>query len=204
MGLYRRIALPWLIHHAMASDMLIAYRERVVSAACGTVLEIGIGSGHNLGYYRHGITRLIGLDPSPNLLDRARQRAAETAFPVKLLEGSAEAIPLTDSSIDTIVMTWTLCSIGDAGRALGEMRRVLKSSGRLLFVEHGLAPEGRVQRWQHRLDPFWNKFSCHLDLPMCRLIQTAGFEIQKLDAAYMNGGAKLLTYMYEGVAVLRQ
>ena len=200
MGVYRHRILPWLIHLAMGNKRLTPYRQRLVSAARGTVLEIGIGSGRNLAFYGREVDRIIGLDPSPRLLDLARRAAERISIPVALLDASAESIPLADGSADTVVMAWTLCSIPDASRALAEARRVLKDAGRLLFVEHGLAPDAAVRRWQHRLDPFWWRVSCHLDRPMDRLIEAAGFTIEKLDAGYMAGGPKALTFMYEGEA----
>lgn len=204
MGFYERYIMPWLTHLTMGNRKLHAYRTRIAMAARGTVLEIGIGSGHNLRFYGSGVTRVIGLDPSPRLLQLTRKTAGKWGIAVALLEGSAESLPLEDHSIDTVVMTWTLCSIPNAHQALGEIRRVLKQDGRLLFVEHGLAPEERVQRWQHRLDPYWWRVSCHLDRPMSRLIESAGFKIEKLDTGYLGGGPKTMTFMYEGMATNRQ
>jgi ubiquinone/menaquinone biosynthesis C-methylase UbiE len=116
-------------------------------------------------------------------------------------EGSAESIPLDDSSVDTVVTTWTLCSIPDVVRALAEMRRVLKPGGRLLFVEHGLSPDEHIRRWQHRLNPVWKKLAggCHLNRPIAKLIESAGFRVSQLDTGYMSG-PKPMTFMYEGAA----
>lgn len=203
MGYYERHIVPWLIHLTMGNRRLRPYRERVIAAARGTVLEIGVGSGRNLPFYGGSVERVIGLDPSPKLLELARKASARSRVPVELLQGSAEAIPLGDDSVDTVVMTWALCSIADPGRALGEIRRVLRREGQLLFVEHGLAPERKVRRWQHRLDPLWWRLSCHLDRPMRRLIESAGFRIEKLDTGYLGSGPKTMTFMYEGVATNR-
>ena len=135
MSLYATRIVPCLTHLAMRQRQLAAYRGRVVPAAEGRVLEIGIGSGLNLPFYAVRVERIIGIDPSPGLLARAREAVAETTVPVELLEGSAEALPLEDASVDSAVTSWTLCSIPDAAAALAEVRRVLKPSGRLLFVE---------------------------------------------------------------------
>jgi ubiquinone/menaquinone biosynthesis C-methylase UbiE len=146
MGFYQDRILPFVIHMAMRQRNLAAYRNRVVPAAEGRVLEIGIGSGLNLPFYTQKAEHVIGLDPSPKLLSLARQTARPPSGPVEFIEGSAEAIPLEDRSVDTVVTTWTLCSIPDAPRSLREMRRVLNPGGRLLFVEHGRAPDASV-RW---------------------------------------------------------
>lgn len=204
MGFYGRYILPWLTHLTMGNRRLRGYRARVAATARGTVLEIGIGSGHNLPFYGSGVERVIGIDPSHGLLERARKASRKSNVSVELLEGSAESIPLRNGSVDTVVTTWTLCSIADAPGALAEMRRVLKPGGRLLFVEHGLAPEQRVRRWQRRLDPWWWRVSCHLHRPMDRLIEKAGFKIDKLDTGYLGGGPKTMTFMYEGVAANRR
>lgn len=199
MGFYHDRVLPLLIHLAMRQDRLAAYRRRVVSAAEGRVLEVGVGSGLNLPFYGGGVARVIGLDPSARLLGWARESGA--APPVDLVEGSAERIPLATGSVDTIVTTWTLCSIPDARAALGEMRRVLKPAGRLLFVEHGLAPDPRVRRWQDALTPAWKHLAggCHLNRPITELIAGSGFRIERLETGYMPG-PKPMTFMYEGAA----
>ncbi len=200
MGFYRNRILPRLIHLAMGQEDLKAYRGRVVSAAAGRVLEIGIGSGLNMPFYGAGVTELIGLDPSAQLLAMA-QKAAHPRLPIEFIEGSAEAIPLDTASVDAVLTTWTLCSIPDAARALREMRRVLKVGGMLLFAEHGRAPEVRVRWWQDRLTPIWKRLGggCHLNRPIGDLIASAGFRIERLENSYMRG-PRPLTYMYEGAA----
>src|SRR5699024_4982381 len=153
MGLYNDVILPRLCHLAMRNRNFLPYRRRVVAAADGHVLEIGTGSGLNLPFYGAAVRDIQGLEPSPRLIAMARCAAEGSAVPVTFIEGSAETIALDDHSIDTVVTTWTLCTIPHAAQALAEMRRVLKPAGQLLFVEHGLAPEARVRRWQHRLTP---------------------------------------------------
>ena len=122
-------------------------------------------------------------------------------IPTKLIEGSAESIPIEEDSVDTVVTTWTLCTIPDVAAALAEMRRILKPTGQLLLVEHGLAPDERVRRWQHRLTPVWKRIAggCHLDRPIAELVRNAGFRMERLDTGYMRC-PKPMTFMYEGIA----
>ncbi|WP_353180787.1 class I SAM-dependent methyltransferase [Salinisphaera sp. T5B8] len=202
MGFYNDVVLPRLCHMAMRNRHLAPYRRRVLSGAQGEVLEIGIGSGLNLPFYGPHVRGIHGLEPSLQLVRIARRAAEHSARPVALIEGSAEAIPFDDKSLDTIVTTWTLCSIPHADRALAEMRRVLKPGGQLLFVEHGLGPDATVAEWQRRLTPFWSKVSggCHLDRPIQGLIAQAGFDCTHLETGYMKGPTPM-TYMYEGRAV---
>ena len=148
MGIYNNCVVPHLVHLAMRNRRLLPYRKRTISAAEGRILEVGIGSGLNLPLYSAQAREILGLEPAPRLLARARRVAAALSLPATLIEGSAEAIPLEDGCIDTVVTTWTLCTIPAVDHALGEMRRVLRPSGRLLFVEHGLSPDDNVRRWQ--------------------------------------------------------
>lgn len=203
MRLYHDRILPCLIHLSMRQSDLIAYRHRAIAAAEGRVLEIGIGSGLNLPFYTGKAERVVGLDPSRKLLKMAGRAAERTALPAELLEGTAEAIPIGDNSIDTVVTTWTLCTIPDARSALDEMRRVLKPRGRLLFVEHGRSPEARVRRMQDRLTPLWKRISggCHLNRGIAELIEAAGFRMDRLETGYLKR-PKSMTFMYEGSASL--
>jgi ubiquinone/menaquinone biosynthesis C-methylase UbiE len=204
MGFYAEWILPPLIDLSMRNKQLRPYRERTAGAAEGRVLDIGIGSGLNLPFYARNAREIFGLDPSLPLLTRARKKAQRMQTPVHLLEGSAERIPLADRSMDTIVMTWTGCSILDIRSALAEMRRVLRPGGRLLFVEHGRAPEPRVARWQDRLNPFWQRFSggCRLNRKIDDLLSDAGFRIDRLATGYIPG-PKIMTFFYEGAAMPR-
>jgi len=201
MGFYSDRILPILTDLSMRNKELRPYRERIVGAAEGRVLEIGVGSGRNLLLYPARVERVIGLDPSRQLLAMAREAARGTVRDIELLEGNAVAVPLERASIDTIVSTWSLCSIADAPRALGEMLRVLKPGGRFLFVEHGRAPDAGVRRWQDRLTPIWRRVGggCHLNRPIAELIGGAGFHIERLDTGYMRG-PKPMAFMYEGSA----
>lgn len=194
-GIYNQYILPRLIDGAMRDARFTPYRRRVLAAAQGRVLEIGAGSGVNLPFYSERATEIVGLEPHPKL-----QALAERTG-LRVIRGSAQAIPLEGGSVDTVVSTWTLCSIPDPGAALREMRRVLRPGGRLLFVEHGLAPDAGVQRWQRRLTPVWRHVAggCHLDRDIPALIRAAGFEIVQLETGHMEG-PRPMTFMYEGAA----
>jgi ubiquinone/menaquinone biosynthesis C-methylase UbiE len=199
MGFYQDQIVPLLINLTMRRRDLATYRSRLVPAAAGRVLEIGIGSGFNLPFYSRNVERLIGLDPSPKLLSMVRRNLRPDAPSVELIEASAEAIPLENNSVDTVVTTWTLCSIPDAGCALREMHRVLRPVGQLLFIEHGRAPN--VRWWQDRLTPAWKRIGggCHLNRAIQGLIEDAGFRFERLETGYMRG-PKPLAFMYEGSA----
>ena len=201
MKLYERWVLPTCLDLVMRQPMLDAYRRAVVPAASGRVLEVGVGSGLNLPLYGEQTQFVCGLDPSPELLAKAGRRAASARVRAALARGSATSIPLGDGAVDTVVMTWTLCSIPDPLAALHEMRRVLRPGGRLLFVEHGLAPESGVARWQRRLTPLWRHLAggCHLDRKVDDLVRTAGFTLSELHTEYAEG-PRPMTYMYRGVA----
>ena len=201
MSFYQDQIVPLLISLVMRQKNLAAYRRRVVPAADGRVLEIGVGSGLNLPLYGANVRQVIGLDPSAKLLGMARRAGARAARPVEFIAGAAEQIPLETASVDTVVMTWTLCSIPDPVRALQDMRRVLRPRGRLLFVEHGLAPDPNIVRWQDRLTPVWKRIGggCHLNRAVGSLIELVGFRFERLETGYMRG-PKPLTFMYEGSA----
>jgi ubiquinone/menaquinone biosynthesis C-methylase UbiE len=194
-GFYDRHILPRLIDLAMRQEQLVPYRKRALAEAEGRVLEIGVGSGPNLPFYPPQATDIIGLEPNPKLQAMAARAG------VRVVGGSAEAIPLKKASVDTVVTTWTLCSIPRIETALGEMRRVLRPGGRLLFVEHGLGPDAGVQRLQHWLTPGWKHIAggCHLDRNIPALIRAAGFEIKRMETGHMRG-PRPMTFMYEGSA----
>lgn len=201
MGFYSDIILPRLCDLAMRNKQLVPFRERVMGAAEGRVLEIGVGSGLNLPFYRPPVREVLALEPAPRLVTMARGASHGAGMPVRFLEASAEAIPLDDHCVDTVVTTWTLCSIPQAATALAEMRRVLRPGGKLLFVEHGLAPDEGVRRWQDRLTPAWRCISggCHLNRPIRPMIEGAGFCIDRIETGYIPG-PKPMTFMYEGSA----
>lgn len=201
MSFYQRRVLPYLLHFAMRQETFVPFRKRVIGAAEGRVLEIGAGSGLNLPLYGPAVRSVLALEPSAELLAMAHRRAAEASVPVEFLEASAEAVPIDNSSIDTVVTTWTLCTVPDGEGALSEMRRVLKPGGVLLFVEHGRAPEAGVARWQDRLDPLWSRVAggCHLNRRIDALITGSGFRIESLAHARLPG-PRTHTFLYEGCA----
>jgi ubiquinone/menaquinone biosynthesis C-methylase UbiE len=201
MNFYERWILPPILDLVMRQEHLTKYRRTVIAAARGRVLEIGVGSGLNFSLYGKEVELVYGIDPSPRLLAIARRRAAASTVPVELLLGSATAIPLADDAVDTVVMTWTLCSIPDPLAALREMRRVLKPNGTLCFVEHGRSPEPGIERWQHRITPAWRRVAggCHLDRKIDELIRLAGFNLTNLQVEYAPG-PRTMSYMYQGCA----
>ena len=201
MSFYEHRILPHLVDWSMRQPTFNEYRSRALQNAEGCVLEIGIGSGLNLPHYRNVVKHVIGLDPSSKLLAMAGGAGKTAVLSVELVQGSAEAIPLENESVDTVVSTWTLCSVPTVEGALAEIRRVLKKDGRLLFVEHGLSPDSRVRRWQDRLTPMWKRIAggCHLNRPIAQLIEGAGFRIEHVATGYMQG-PRPMTFMYEGSA----
>jgi len=198
---YDRHILPHLIDIAMQAPMATHEREQLIPQAHGTVLEIGVGSGLNMPFYASDVEKLYALEPHEKLVQKARPKAEKTTFPVEFLGLKGEDIPLEDTSVDTVITTWTLCSIPDPDKALQGMYRVLKPGGTLLFIEHGHAPSPRLARWQDRLTPVWSCFAggCHLNRRPDELILNAGFEMQNLEQGFLDG-PKLLTYHYKGLA----
>ena len=202
MGFYNRWILPQVIELTMRQKNFSPFRERTAGAAHGRVLEIGISSGLNLASFRPDTETVCGVDPSAELLAKASQRVPNVGFPVRLLEASCEKLPLEDQSFDTVVMTFTLCSIADAGAALREIRRVLKPEGELLFAEHGRAPDPDVMRWQDRITPVWKRIGggCHLNRKVDDLIQAAGFRLERLSVGYQKFAPRPFSFFYEGRA----
>jgi SAM-dependent methyltransferase len=204
-GFYAKYLLPYLIDLAMWNPEAARLRAAWVPRARGDVLELGIGSGLNLPFYSPGVRRIYGVDPSPQLQRMARKRSAASSLNVEFfLQSAEEELPLDDGSIDTVVITWTLCSIPNARRALREAARVLKKDGHLIFLEHGRSADPAVVRWQERLTPLWKRVSggCHLDRKIDELIGAAGFYIPELTTSYLPRGPRPLTYTYQGVAQL--
>ena len=202
MGFYAEWILPSLIDLSMRNKRLRPYRERTAGAAEGRVLDIGIGSGLNLPFYSSAVTHLYAVDPSPELLAMTRKKVERMTFPVDLRCESAEHLSLDGRSVDTVVMTWALCTIPNPARALREMRRVLKPQGRMIFIEHGLSADSRVRAWQNGLNPVWSRVTggCNLNRKIDDLLISSGFNITELRTAYPPG-PRPLTYTYEGCAV---
>jgi SAM-dependent methyltransferase len=202
MGIYATYVFPWILDRVMRQEPVRRQREKVVPRAAGDVLEIGVGSGLNLGLYDPAkVTRLRALDPSAELQRLARPRAEAAAVPVELLTASAEEIPLESASIDTVVITYTMCSIPAVDQALREMHRVLRPGGSLLFAEHGRAPDANVVRWQDRLNPMWRWFSggCNMNRAIPDLLGGAGFRLSDVETMYLPGPS-VLTFNYWGTA----
>lgn len=204
MGWYERHVLPKLIESACGQKPMRELRARYVTRACGDVLEIGIGSGLNLPHYGDQVSSVTGLDPHVQLTAKAKERATRIDTPVSLLQVSGEEIPADDARFDTLVCTWTLCSIPNVYAALREMRRVLRPGGKLYFIEHGRSPEAHVEKWQHRIEPLWKKIGggCHLTRKADELIEDAGFCITELESGYQPG-PKFAAFMMHGVAERR-
>lgn len=194
--------VPWLVEKACRSREILEERRRWIPRAHGRVLELGVGSGLNLALYDAGrVAQVTGIDPSAPLLAKAAARAAEAPVPVELVRTGAERLPFADAAFDSAVVTYSLCSVDDPGRALAEVRRVLVPGGELVFVEHGRAPDPgprRIQRW---LSPLWSRVGggCRLDRDVAGLLHAAGFETPELSTGYTKR-PRWLTYTYQGTA----
>ncbi len=202
MNLYDRYVLPRVLHFSCGLEVFTERRRQLVPAASGRVLEVGAGSGLNFPFYDPArVESLVALEPEPGMQPMARRAAASLAFPVELVGLRGEEIPLDDHSVDTVLITYTLCTIPDVETALRQMHRVLRPGGQLLFCEHGRAPDAAVRRWQDRFTPAWKKFvgGCHLNRDIPALIERGGFRTGRLESAYLRGW-KPLTFTYWGSA----
>ena len=202
MGFYSKYVLPGLIDLAMSNKDTTRLRAETVPQARGRVLEIGIGSGLNLRLYSPEVEHVYGLDPSAELQQMAAKKTSSARVPVTFPQQSAEdRLPIDDSSIDTVVMTWTLCSIQNPRAALEQVKRVLKTDGRLIVVEHGRSPDGKVTAWQDQLTPMWKRVAggCHLNREIDTLLERAGFKVVNLKTFYLPG-PRPMTYTYQGIA----
>ncbi|PQA88418.1 class I SAM-dependent methyltransferase [Hyphococcus luteus] len=203
MGFYSDHIEPALVSCACGMKAISREREKIVPAAAGKVLEVGFGSGLNAPYYdQSAITHLYALEPSAAMRARAAKRIAGLSFPLEWLDLPGEEIPLPEASVDTVLVTYTLCTIPGVEAALQGMRRVLKPGGKMIFLEHGLSPDAGVAKWQNRLDGIWGKLAggCHLNRDPASLIREAGFKISALDQHYAPGAPKFAGYMTGGVA----
>ncbi|TAK44484.1 MAG: class I SAM-dependent methyltransferase [Betaproteobacteria bacterium] len=205
MGLYSRYILPGLIHFTCGSKPNMRQRAKVVPRARGCVLEVGIGSGLNLPFYDSTrVSKLWGLDPTPEMTRMARRAVRSLSFEVEFIGLPGDAIPLEDNSVDTVLVTYTLCTIPDTTPALRQMSRVLRPGGELIFCEHGAAPDASVRRWQDRLNPIWKRLGggCNLNRPIPALIEAGGFRISSLDTMYIPGW-RPASFNYWGTAIPR-
>lgn len=203
MGFYDKHILPRFINCACGAKPIMKQREKVVPQAHGTVLEIGIGTGLNLPYYDASrMQRLIGLDPSEESWALAGERAAHVDFPVEFIGLPGEEIPLEDASVDTVLITFALCTIPDPVAALHGMARVLRPGGSLVFCEHGKAPDAGVNKWQNRINPFWRRLAggCNLNRDIPAILGEGGFRITELEQSYLPGTPKFAGYNFWGRA----
>ena len=197
--------MPRLLDFMCSVKPIQYQRKKIVHKANGLILEIGMGSGNNLPFYDYSkVEKIIGLDPSEELSDMAKKYSKKFNLDVKHLSGYAEEIDLQNDSVDTVLITYTICSIKNAEKALREIKRVLKQDGQLLFCEHGIAPDVNVQTWQHRLNPFWKHIAggCNLNKNIPELIKGEGFTIKSLDYMYLPGTPKFIGYNYWGIATI--
>ena len=202
MGLYDKYILPKFLNCACGSKPINYQRQKVVPLAKGKVLDIGIGSGLNIPFYNSNqIDKVIGIDPSHELIELAKELANDSKASIELVIGSAESIPYPDNFFDTVLVTYTMCTIPNVAIANKEMWRVLKDDGRLIFCEHGLAPDKKISKWQNRIDPFWGKIAggCHLNRDIQKLITDAGFSFESLDKMYIPSTPKFAGYNYWGI-----
>jgi ubiquinone/menaquinone biosynthesis C-methylase UbiE len=202
LGLYDKYILPKFLNCACGSKPINYQRQKVVPLAKGKVLDIGIGSGLNIPFYNSDkIDKVIGIDPSHELIELAKELANDSKASIELVIGSAESIPYPDNFFDTVLVTYTMCTIPNVAIANKEMWRVLKDDGRLIFCEHGLAPDKKISKWQNRIDPFWGKIAggCHLNRDIQKLITDAGFSFESLDKMYIPSTPKFAGYNYWGV-----
>tara|TARA_A100001388_G_scaffold18305_1_gene12100 strand:+ start:390 stop:1010 length:621 start_codon:yes stop_codon:yes gene_type:complete len=204
MSLYDKYVLPKFLNCACGSNPVARQRQKVVPLVEGKVLEIGIGSGLNLPFYdKSKIDELWGLDPSEGLSDMAKKVADSENIEVNFISSGAEEIPLPDKYFDSVLITYTMCTIPEVARANREIKRVLKTGGKLIFCEHGEAPDENIRKWQKRINPFWGKLAggCNIDRKIPTLIQNSGFEIVELEEMYLPKTPKIVGYNYWGYAV---
>jgi SAM-dependent methyltransferase len=203
MNPYEKYILPFLIDMSCGAKPVRYQRRKIVPEAHGIVLEIGIGSGRNLPYYNpNKVTRVIGVDPSAALWAKASATAEAVPFEVIHYQTTTDDMPVDRHSVDTVVVTYTLCSIPDAAAALQAARPTLKPGGSLLFCEHGLAPDANVEKWQHRINPVWRRISggCEIDRPIPALIEAGGYRIRHMETMYLPGTPRFTGFNYWGAA----
>lgn len=205
MGLYDRFVLPRLVTCACGTKPILRQRQKVVPKARGKILEIGLGAGHNIPHYDHaGVDKVIGIDPCETSWRLAQPRVQAAPFDIEFLAGSAEDIPLDDASVDSVLLTFALCTIPDPSAALHEARRVLRPGGQLVFCEHGKAPDANVARWQERVNPVWRRLfgGCNLNRDIPAIIQGSGFKLAEVEQMYLPGTPRIAGFNIWGVATI--
>ena len=203
MSFYDKYILPKFLNCACGTKPINYQRDKIVPLAKGIVLDIGIGSGLNIPFYnKSNIDHLYGLDPSEELLKIAKHLAKKNELEIEFLQCGAEAIPLPDQSIDTVLITYTMCTIPDIKLSNSEIMRVLKPEGQLLFCEHGLAPDKNIAKWQRKINPLWSKIAggCNLNRDIPKIITSSGFKISNMEEMYLPSTPKFAGYNYWGVA----
>lgn len=202
MGLYSRLILPWLCDLTLRSPNVAKHRQELLADAGGEILEIGFGTGLNLPHYPQVVRKITAIDPNPGMHRRAKGRIQQSRIEVDERLVGGEQLPFDEAAFDCVVSTFTLCSVEDVGRALGEIWRVLKPGGKFLFLEHGLSPDPNVQKWQRRLNRFQRRLAgnCHLDREIKSLVASQPFAGMKASEFYLEQTPKTHGYIYQGVA----
>ncbi len=205
MGFYEDRVLPYVINLSCGAPPILKQRSKVVPHAEGRVLEVGMGSGINLSFYNPDKVEMVfGLEPSRGMRRKAQANLDKAPVRVEWLDLPGEEVPLDDDSVDTVVLTYTLCTIPDFETALGQMRRVLKPNGKMLFCEHGAAPDASVRKWQARINPIWKKIAggCNLNRPIPDNLEAGGFRIEQLESMYLPNTPKIAAFNYWGSATI--
>jgi len=205
MGFYSRHIVPRVVTCACGTKPVLKQRQKVVPRARGKVLEIGMGAGQNIPHYDiNAVDAVIGVDPCEVSWQMAQQRVRQVPFDVQFVAGSAEQIPLDDHSVDSVLLTFALCTIPDPDRALAEVRRVLSKDGELVFCEHSRAPDAQIARWQDRINPLWKRLAggCHINRDIMSLIRDAGFKVRDLEQMYLPGTPRIAGFNVWGSATV--
>jgi len=203
MGIYNKHIFPILMGLTLGGKKIGEQRKKTLSRVRGKILEVGFGTGLNLSHYPSYVRAITAIDPNPGMNRKAQKRMKRSSLQVGLHEYSSEKLPFENQTFDSVVVTFTLCSIPDVELALWEIHRVLNSGGKLFFIEHGISNEPKVQKWQKRITPWQKRFAdgCHLDRDMASLIENAGFHFEDLKKYYFKGFPKISGFFYQGIAV---
>jgi len=202
-NLYDKFVLPKLLDVCCSTKPINYHRNKIVPNAKGDILEVGIGSGLNIPYYDpKKINKIIGLDPSEELNEMAKENAAKSDINIDILIAGAEEIPLPSNSIDTVLITYTLCTIPNLADSLKEIKRVMKNDAEMIFCEHGIAPDLRIQNWQNKINPLWGKLfgGCNINRDIPKILVNSEFKIQTLEQMYLPSTPKIVGYNYWGLA----